>query len=109
MNLDRVKNLRYIEPARVQALWVALVAFLITIGVSVSADANSAVTSFIAMLAVLLPIVQGEFTRARVVPVRTANSKELEALYTEVEEEVIPGHGDLTEGDIELLPGYSNE
>lgn len=54
------------EPARLRAFWIALVALLATLGVSVSADVDAKVTAVIALLAVFLPIIQGETTRAGV-------------------------------------------
>lgn len=54
------------EPARLRAIWIAVVALLATAGVSVSADLDAKVTAVIGVLAVLLPLIQGESTRAAV-------------------------------------------
>ena len=58
--------LNRIEPARLRAVWVALVALLATLGVTVSTDVDARVTAAIGVLAVLLPLIQGETTRAAV-------------------------------------------
>jgi Mg/Co/Ni transporter MgtE len=59
-------RLNQIEPARLRAIWIAVVALLATAGVSVSADLDAKVTAVIGVLAVLLPLLQGESTRAAV-------------------------------------------
>jgi Mg/Co/Ni transporter MgtE len=59
-------RLNQIEPARLRAIWIAVVALLATAGVSVSADLDAKVTAVIGVLAVLLPLIQGESTRAAV-------------------------------------------
>ena len=59
-----LRKLNQIEPARIRAFWVALVALLATVGVTVSADVDAKVTAVIGLLAVLLPLIQGETTRA---------------------------------------------
>ena len=59
-----LRKLNQIEPARIRAFWVALVALLATLGVTVSADVDAKVTAVIGLLAVLLPLIQGETTRA---------------------------------------------
>ena len=59
-----LRRLNRIEPARIRAFWVALVALLATVGVTVSADVDAKVTAVIGLLAVLLPLIQGETTRA---------------------------------------------
>jgi uncharacterized membrane protein len=58
--------LQYAEPARLRAMWVALVALLGTIGVTVSSDLDGTVGAIIGVVAVLLPVLQGEWTRASV-------------------------------------------
>ncbi len=56
------------EPARVQALWRAIVALLAAAGVVIGTDVDGRVTAVIAALFVVLSITQGEQTRAQVVP-----------------------------------------
>ena len=63
---DWLRHLDRVEPARLRAFWVALVALLAALGVTVGADLDGKVTAAIGLLAVLLPIVQGETTRAKV-------------------------------------------
>lgn len=58
--------MRHVEPARLRAIWIAVVALLATAGVSVSADLDARVNAVIGVLAVLLPLIQGETTRAAV-------------------------------------------
>jgi len=78
------------EPARVRAGWTALAAVLVAAGVTVTSDTDARVTGAITALAVLLPIVQGELTRAVVVPVARFDA-------------AIDG-GNLAEDDSELDP-----
>lgn len=56
--------MRHVEPARLRAIWVAVVALAAATGVSVSADFDAKVTAVIGVLAVLLPLIQGETTRS---------------------------------------------
>jgi hypothetical protein len=63
---DLLRKLNKIEPARLRAFWIALIALLATLGVTVSADVDAKVTAVIGLLAVLLPLIQGETTRANV-------------------------------------------
>jgi hypothetical protein len=58
--------LQYAEPARLRAVWVALVALLGTIGVTLSTEVDADVGAIIGAIAVLLPVLQGEWTRASV-------------------------------------------
>lgn len=57
------------EPARVRAAWTAVVAVLAGLGVTVSQDINGWVEGAILAAAAVLPIAQGESTRAKVTPV----------------------------------------
>lgn len=63
---DWIRRLNRVEPARLRAFWVALVALLATLGVTVGADLDAKVSAVIGLLAVLLPLIQGETTRATV-------------------------------------------
>ena len=64
--LDRIRTL---EPARVRAVWVAVVALLVSIGVTVNTDLDGAVQALIVAVFTVLPLIQGESTRAKVTPV----------------------------------------
>ena len=61
-----LRRLNRVEPARVRAVWTAVVMLLASAGVSVSADLDAKVTAVIGVLAVLLPLLQGESTRSAV-------------------------------------------
>ena len=61
-----LRRLNYIEPARVRAFWIALVALLASLGVGVSTEVDTRVTAVIGILAVIIPMIQGELTRAAV-------------------------------------------
>jgi len=64
--LDRIRTL---EPARVRAVWVAVVALLVSIGVTINTDLDGAVQALIVAVFTVLPLIQGETTRAKVTPV----------------------------------------
>ena len=66
-------RIRVMEPARVRAVWVAVVALAVSLGVTVSTDLDSAVQALIVAVFTLLPLIQGEATRAKVVPVAKAD------------------------------------
>ena len=57
------------EPARVRAVWSAVVLLAATLGITVSAEVDGKVVGAIGALSVLIPLVQGLWTRASVVPV----------------------------------------
>ncbi|MBK8168296.1 MAG: hypothetical protein IPK64_20295 [bacterium] len=59
-----LRRLNYIEPARVRAVWTAVVMLLASAGVAVSTDVDATVTGAIGLLFALLALVQGETTRA---------------------------------------------
>ena len=63
---DRIREL---EPARVRAVWVAIVALAVSLGVVVNTDVDSAVQALIVAVFTLLPLLQGEATRRKVTPV----------------------------------------
>lgn len=58
--------LRYAEPARLRAAWVALVSLLAAVGVTVSTSVDARVGAVIAAVGVLLALIQGEWTREAV-------------------------------------------
>lgn len=64
--LDRIRTL---EPARVRAVWVAVVALLVSLGVTINTDLDGAVQALIVAVFTVLPLIQGESTRAKVTPV----------------------------------------
>lgn len=66
-------RIRALEPARVRAVWVAVVALLLSLGYTVSADVDGRVQAAIMVLAAVLPLIQGEATRAKVTPVAAAD------------------------------------
>ena len=59
-----LRRLNYIEPARVRAVWTAVVMLLASAGVAVSTDVDATVTGAIGLVFALLALVQGETTRA---------------------------------------------
>lgn len=76
---DWLQRVRQLEPARVRAVWVAVVALLVSVGVTVNTDMDAAVQALIVAVFTLLPLVQGEATRAKVVPVFKAERAERRA------------------------------
>lgn len=64
--MDKFTWLNKFEPARLRAVWVAVIALLGTLGVSVTTEVDATVTSLIAFLVVVVPILQGELTRGSV-------------------------------------------
>lgn len=60
----------YTEPARLRAIWAAVVALLGTLGVVINTDLNGVVEAVIVVVATLVPLLQGESTRAVVSPAR---------------------------------------
>jgi hypothetical protein len=66
---DWLQRVRELEPARVRAVWTAVVALLLAVGVTVNADVDGAVQALIVAVFTLLPLLQGEATRRKVVPV----------------------------------------
>ena len=61
-----LRRLNRVEPARVRAVWTAVVMLLASAGVAVSTDVDATVTGAIGLLFALLALVQGETTRAAV-------------------------------------------
>ena len=66
---DWLQRVRDLEPARVRAVWTAVVALLVAVGVTVNTDVDGAVQALIVAVFTLLPLIQGEATRAKVTPV----------------------------------------
>jgi len=71
---DWLQRVRDLEPARVRAVWTAVVALLLAVGVTVNADVDGAVQALIVAVFTLLPLIQGEATRAKVTPVAKADA-----------------------------------
>lgn len=63
---DRIRTL---EPARLRAVWAAVITVAVALGVTISADTDRAVQAAIVLFAALVPLVQGEATRRKVTPV----------------------------------------
>ena len=61
-----LRRLNKVEPARVRAVWTAVVMLLASAGVTISTDVDATVTGGIGLLFALLALVQGEATRAAV-------------------------------------------
>ena len=59
-----LQRLNRIEPARVRAVWAALVMLLASAGVVVGTDVDAIVTGAIGVLFAVIALVQGETTRA---------------------------------------------
>ncbi len=101
----RIRNL---EPARVRAVWVAIVALLVSLGVTISTDLDAAVSALIVAVFTLLPLIQGEATRSKVVPVfKVEEAEKLADMEAEMDRQVAlqqeetsvteSGHGDIPE------------
>ncbi len=82
---DWFDRIRALEPARVRAVWVAVVALLVSLGVTINTDLDGAVQALIVAVFTVLPLIQGETTRAKVTPV---------AALDEAPDEWLDGDGD---------------
>jgi len=71
------------EPSMLRGLWVAVLAFATSIGVSIPAKWDAKVTAAIAFLVVVVPILQALWTRAAVVPLARNDAMVEAALYTD--------------------------
>jgi len=74
---DRIRTL---EPARLRAVWAAIIAVAVALGVTVSADVDTAVQAAIVLFAALVPLIQGEATRRKVTPVAKLRAEERDAI-----------------------------
>ena len=63
---DLLRRLNRIEPARVRAVWTAVVMLLASAGVVIGTDVDATVTGAIGLVFALLALIQGETTRAAV-------------------------------------------
>lgn len=59
-----LRRLNRVEPARVRAVWTAVVMLLASAGVTITTEVDATVTGGIGLLFALLALVQGETTRA---------------------------------------------
>ena len=66
---DWYDYIRAMEPARLRAVWAAIIGVAVALGITISADTDRAVQAAIALLAAIIPLVQGEATRRKVTPV----------------------------------------
>lgn len=83
MNIKTVLDwLRYFEPARLKAAYVAIVALLLTFGVSIPAGWDERVTAILAALSIIVPLIQGEITRTAVISPATHDTNVTVALST---------------------------
>jgi len=64
-----LRYMRTMEPARVQAIWRAVIGLLAAVGVVIPGWLDGRVSAVIAAVYVLLTITQGEQTRSKVIPV----------------------------------------
>ncbi len=71
---DWLQRVRDLEPARVRAVWTAVVALLVAVGVTVNTDVDGAVQALTVAIFTLLPLLQGEATRRKVTPVAKADA-----------------------------------
>ena len=65
MNINRIE---YLEPARIRAVVTAVIALCGALGVVLPFDLPGVAEALILVLAAVLPLAQGEATRAAVVP-----------------------------------------
>lgn len=65
------------EPALVRAAWVAIVALLGSLGITLSENLPGVVESALVAASVILPAIQGFTTRAKVTPVAKHSAIEL--------------------------------
>lgn len=59
-----LRRLNRVEPARVRAVWTAVVMLLASAGVTITTEVDATVTGGIGLLFALLALIQGETTRA---------------------------------------------
>jgi hypothetical protein len=69
--MEFLKRISVLEPARVRAIWAALVALLFSFGLVVSSDIDNSMSALIVAVFTILPVIQGESTRSKVSPVAT--------------------------------------
>lgn len=89
--------LRYFEPARLKAAYVAITMLLLTFGVSIPAGWDEKVTAILAALAIIIPLIQGEITRSAVVSPATHDTNVTVALNTPPPATIEPDAGYVDE------------
>lgn len=67
--MEWIKRIDANEPAMLRAVWVAVIAALAGVGVTVSEDLNGWVEVALITAGMALPLIQGVSTRAKVTPV----------------------------------------
>ena len=67
------KWLNYVEPARVRAVVAAVLALCVALGITLPFDLPGIAEAAIGLLAVVVPLIQGETTRAAVVSPQRAD------------------------------------
>ncbi len=72
---------RLYEPTRLRAAYVAVVALATTLGVALPGDTDPRIAAVLGLLAVVLPALQGELTRSRVVPIVKVFHRESQAYH----------------------------
>lgn len=82
---DWLRRIATLEPARLRAVWAAVIAVAVTLGVTISADVDRLVQALIVAFAALVPLIQGETTRRKVTPVAKIDA-EVDALTAAAEE-----------------------
>lgn len=104
MNLKNFwEYVRTFEPARLRAAWIAVLALAATLGISVSQETDAKVTAVIGVIAVVLPLLQGEWTRNNVVPVTRYDNDVEVALNTPVPDGALADAADV---DVEESPDF---
>lgn len=83
------------EPSMLRGVWVAVLGFAASVGVSIPAKWDGRVTAAIGVLVVVVPILQALWTRAAVVPLATHDAAVEQALYTPA-----PPLPDITHSDV---------
>lgn len=63
-----LQRLRRFEPARLRAVYTAVLAVLATLGITIPTELDGRFVAILSAVAVLLPLLQGESTRAAVTP-----------------------------------------
>ena len=87
---ELLKRLNQFEPARLRAFWIALIALLASLGYTVSSDVDARVTAVIGIIAVILPMIQGELTRSAVYAPATVEQITQEVTNNVEADEFIP-------------------
>ena len=79
---DFLNRMNQVEPARVRAVWVALVALLASAGYAVGSDVDAAVGAAIVLVFTVLPIIQGEATARWCTPRQPSRRSKVRSRWT---------------------------